>query len=132
MAHQNHNSGVVVVVPPPTPPPTADGEGRDAGEQRFPDATVNMVKSIELFLCHCSGDGRMIQRGSNGDGWWFDFDDRIANFEARYEGHQHGKDGALARGSAARPPLLQQGGRGGGGGGAEAEAMQRPAGTMRQ
>ncbi len=50
MAHQNHNSGVVVVVPPPTPPPTADGERGDAGEQRFPDATVNMVKSIFHIL----------------------------------------------------------------------------------
>ncbi len=126
----------VLVVPPPPPRPTADEEGGERGERRFSDTMANTVELIflrhgrDLFLCHRGGDGQMMQGGSDGDGCWFGFDDRIANFEVRYAGRRHGKDGALARGSDACPLPSQQGG--GGGGGVGTEAMRRPAGTTSQ
>ncbi len=114
---------VVLVVPPLTPPLTAEGEGREGGERCFPDALANMVELIflrhgwELLLCHHGGDGLTMQGGSVSDGCWFNFDNPIANFEARYSGRQHGKAGELARGSDTGPPPSQQGWGGGGLGG---------------
>jgi hypothetical protein len=55
-------------------PPTVDREGGGGGVTTLPgcDSKYGQVNlshhGRELFLCHCGGDGLMMQGGSNGDG----------------------------------------------------------------
>jgi hypothetical protein len=45
----------------------------------------------ESFLRHRGGDERTTGGGSDGDGWWFGFNDRVVNFEARSQDVNMGK-----------------------------------------